>query len=113
MDIAFRDDKLRTTCNTLREARGRLGTVMAKKLFQRLDELRAANTLADMRSIPAAHCHELTGDRKGQLAVDLKQPYRLIFVVANDPVPRKEDGGLDWQKVTAIEIVKWEDYHGS
>jgi plasmid maintenance system killer protein len=38
---------------------------LARKVNQRLQELAAADTLAIMRTLPAARCHELTGDRKG------------------------------------------------
>ncbi|MCX6346155.1 MAG: hypothetical protein NT018_13975 [Armatimonadetes bacterium] len=54
----------------------------------------------------------MTGDRQGQISVDLDGPYRLFFVVANDPIPLLPDGGLDWDKVTAIEIVEIGDPHG-
>ena len=79
--------------------------------MRRLDEIRAADTLADLARLPAARCHELVGPRKGQLAVDLDGPYRLIFEPADFAVPRKPDGGLDWGQVTKIEIVGIGDYH--
>ena len=50
-------------------------------------------------------------DAKSQLSVDLDHPYRLIFTPAHDPVPRLEDGGLDWSQVTAITILGVEDTH--
>jgi proteic killer suppression protein len=53
----------------------------------------------------------LTQDRKGQLAVDLVHPRRLVFEPANDPVPAKADGGVDWSKVTEIVILEVVDYH--
>jgi len=59
-----------------------------------------------------ARCHELTGDRKGQLSVDLKHPYRLIFEPNNDPRPSKPDGGLDWAMVSAVRILEITDTHG-
>lgn len=77
---------------------------------RRLDELRAAETLAVMRTLPAARCHELRGDRKGQLSVDLDHPYRLLFE-ADEPVPTREDGGLDWNRVVAIVVLGVEDTH--
>ncbi len=77
-----------------------------------MDELRSADCLADMQYYPGARCHALKGDREGQLAVDLDHPYRLIFEVANDPIPLRDDGGLDWPAVTAVKIIKVEDYHG-
>ena len=65
-----------------------------------------------MRTLPQAYCHELKGNRSGQLAVKLDEGYRMVLEVANDPVPRKPDGGLDWSQVSAIRILKLaEDYH--
>jgi proteic killer suppression protein len=72
----------------------------------------AAVTLDDISRVPPARCHELTANRQGQLSVDLKHPYRLLFIPANDPVPRKVDGGLDWARVTEIEIIEIADTHG-
>ena len=78
-------------------------------------ELRAAVSLMDFwppKSGPS-RCHELTqGQRKGQLSVDLDHPYRLIFVPDHNPVPKREDGGLDWSQVTAVKILGVEDTHG-
>ena len=51
------------------------------------------------------------GNFKGKLSVDLDGPYRLIFEPADDPIPRKEDGGLDWSRVRSIRILKIEDTH--
>jgi len=64
-----------------------------------------------MRTLPGARCHELKGNRAGQLAVSLDHPGRLIFEPTK-PVPRREDGGLDWTRVTAIEVIEIVDYHG-
>lgn len=84
----------------------------AKLIRTRLDELADADTLAVMRSLPQAHCHELTADRRGQLAVKLDKGYRMVFEVANVPLPLKPDGGLDWGQVTAVRVYKLaEDYH--
>ena len=78
---------------------------------RRLDELKAATTLDDINRLPGPRCHELKGNRAGQLSVDLDHPYRLIFKPANDPLPEKSDGGLDWNQITAIEITGIEDTH--
>ncbi len=76
----------------------------AKLLRRRLDDLKAAQTLEVMRNLPG-RCHELKGDRAGQLSLDLDGPYRLLFAAANMPVPRKADGGLDWTQVTAVVLA--------
>ncbi len=112
MDIIFKTEKLRKTCNDDRLRVKTYGQERAKKIKLRLDEMHAASVLEELRYLPG-HCHELIGDRKGELAVDLDQPARLIFRVADDPAPLKEDGGLDWNNVTAIEITEIvDDYHG-
>jgi len=74
-------------------------------------ELQAARTLSDILRVPPARCHELTDNRKGQLSVDLDHPYRLFFIPANTPVPYGLDGGLDWTRVTEIEIIGMDDPH--
>ena len=110
MDISFEDKKFEKQCNTFKLLQKEQGAVRAKKINQRLGTLRAASTLADMKNLPG-RCHELTGDRAGQLSLDLDHPYRLIFEPANEPIPRKEDGGLDWTKITAVRIIGVVDTH--
>jgi proteic killer suppression protein len=44
--------------------------------------------------------------------MDLDHPYRLLFEVANDPVPIRKEGGLDWENVTVIRILGVENTHG-
>jgi proteic killer suppression protein len=110
LDITFDDSRFQKQCNTHRLLVRRQGQLRAKRIRQRLDDLRAATTLADMRHLPG-RCHELTGNRARQLSLDLDHPYRLIFEPAHNPIPRKDDGGLDWSKVTAIIIIGVEDTH--
>jgi plasmid maintenance system killer protein len=82
----------------------------AKLIRRRLDDMRAAPTLEAMRNLPG-RCHELRGNRGGQLSIDLDGPYRLLFQVGDDPVPLKPDGGLDWTKVTTIIVLGVENTH--
>lgn len=111
MEVSFLTGKLAKLCNSEAEMRAKLGPRMAQKLKTRLAELAAAETLEDMRQLPVARCHELTQDRKGQLAVDLVHPKRLVFEPAHNPIPRKEDKGFDWSKVTCIRVLGIIDYH--
>jgi plasmid maintenance system killer protein len=83
----------------------------ARKIARRLNELHAAPNLSAMRAMPGG-CHELRENRAGQLAVDLTDNLRLVFEPADDPMPTKEDGGLDWDRVTEVRIREVIDYHG-
>ena len=111
MILYFKTRKLQKICNNASEAVKKLGVKMASKLQQRLMELKAASCLADVSKLPPQRCHQLSGDRKGQLSVDLEHPCRLLFIPANDPVPKTADGGLDWAMVTEIEIIEIVDTH--
>jgi proteic killer suppression protein len=63
-----------------------------------------------MRNLPG-RCHELRGKSPAELSLDLDGPYRLIFEPADDPVPVKDDGGLDWTKVQGVTVLRVEDTH--
>ena len=111
MQICFRSKRLRGDCNDSRRLAVRYGRDMAKVIMRRLDDIKAAQTLADLRNLPG-RLHELRGNRAGQLSLDLRGPYRLILAPAHDPAPTTPDGGLDWTQVNAVEIIGVEDTHG-
>lgn len=110
MDIFFPTDELKRLCDDDRAAKKKLGADGAKKLRKRLDDMKAAPTLAVMKSLPG-RCHELHHDLKGRLAVDLDGGRRIVFRPEHTPLPELAAGGLDWSKVTAITIESVEDYH--
>jgi proteic killer suppression protein len=111
MDVAFSTAKLAKICNSEAKLRGEYGPRMATLIQQRLAELRAADTLEDMRHLPGPRCHELKGNLDGHLALDLVHPNRLVFKPDHSPVPLKDDGGLNWNEITAVEVVGIGDYH--
>ncbi len=84
---------------------------MATAIMNRMAVLRAARALALVPVTPPERRHQLQGDRGGQFAVDLVHPYRLVFKPDHQPVPRKNDGGIDVTRVTAITIIEVIDYH--
>ena len=110
MDIVFSNRKFEKECNNQRLLEKNYGADRAKRIRRRLDNLRDANVLEDMRNL-SGRCHELLQDRAGQLSLDLDHPYRLIFEPADEPIPTKPDGGIDWNKVTAVRILSVEDTH--
>lgn len=110
MDITFATEKLAKTMNSDSKMSQTYGADRGKAIRKRLDDLDAAAVLEDMRSLPG-RCEELAGDRAGEISVRLTGNWRLIFKPNNDPKPTKEDGGLDWNQVTAVEITDVVDYH--
>lgn len=74
------------------------GREMSEKIQMRIDEISAADTVEEMIQYRIGRCHPLSNNRKGQYAVDLVHPYRLVF----------EKRGNEIQIAYIIEIV---DYH--
>ena len=109
MEITFASTKLKKLCIDSKKAAA-LGPLRARKLRTRLDDIRAAANLEVLKTLPG-RLHMLIGDRNEQFSLDLDHPYRLLFVCADDPEPREEDGGLDWKRITAITIIAIEDTH--
>lgn len=110
MDIQFRSKKLERECHQPGLCMKAHGQDRAARLKRRLDALRAADCLEDLRNVPG-RLHELGMNRKGQLSMDLDHPYRLILTPSSEPAPVRPDGGLDWAKVTAVTVVGIEDTH--
>ena len=112
MEIVFDNRRLEKVCMQTREAVKELGSDDARKLQQRIGELRAAETLEDFCRLPGPRCHELTKNRAGQFAADLKHSRRLVMIPEGHPVPCKPDGGIDRALVRSIRILGVVDYHG-
>lgn len=110
MNITFSSQTLEDDCNNERLLRRKHGSDRANRIRRRLDDLRAAATLEDMRNLPG-RCHELKGTRAGQLSLDLDHPYRLVFDPVDNPIPRKPDGGLNWTAIRNIRIIGVIDTH--
>lgn len=114
IDLEFASNKLRKQFNEEKELHKAFGQKRAKRIKVVMTALRAAPALGAFAPpySPPHRCHELTGNRKGKLSLDLDGPYRLIIQPLHDPLPERPEGGLDWNRVTAIKILGVEDTHG-
>ena len=111
MEIRFRTRRLSRLFNSDRELRREYGAATARAIVTRLEVLNNAATLTQVSTAPPERRHSLSGQRRGQYAVDLVHPYRLIFEPEHSPLPRQADGGIDTDQVTAITIIEVVDYH--
>lgn len=98
MDITYKSKKLEKICTDADIAERTYGSRMAEKIQMRIDEISAADTVEMMIQFHIGRCHPLSQNRKGQYAVDLVHPYRLVF----------EKQGNKIQIAKILEIV---DYH--
>lgn len=98
MNISFKNRKLEKVCTDASITEKTYGREMADRIHQRIDQIYASGTIEEMTRFRIGRCHALKQNRKGQFAMDLVHPYRLIFVKAEEKMPM----------VRIIEIV---DYH--
>ena len=98
MDITYKNSKIKKICTDAKTAERTYGRDMADKIHQRIDEIDASDTVEMMVHFHIGRCHPLVHNRKGQYAMDLVHPYRLVF----------EKKGDEIQIANILEIV---DYH--
>ena len=98
VDITYKNNKIRKICTDPKTADRIYGKEMTGKIYQRINEIRAADCVEMMVQFHIGRCHRLTQNRRGQYAVDLIHPYRLVFEKVGDIV----------QIAVILEIV---DYH--
>jgi proteic killer suppression protein len=110
VEIIFTKNELRKLANDYRKCCKEMGNIRAELYHKRLNDLRDAETLEDVRYLPG-HYHELKEDRKGEWACYLDQPYRLIFKPHENPIPITPDGKYIWNEIKCVEIIEIIDYH--
>jgi len=110
MEITFSDKKLEKLANDDRKCLKDMGKVRSDKYKTRLTQLEDAETLEEVRYLPGNY-HELIGNRKGQWACDLDQPYRLVFEPHETPIPADEHGKYIWFEIKGVEVIEIINYH--
>ena len=98
MDITYKNKKIEKVCTDAKTAERTYVREMAEKIHKRIDEITAADNVEMMIQFHIGRCHPLSQNRKGQYAVDLVHPFRLVF----------EKNGEKIQIANILEIV---DYH--
>lgn len=110
MEITFNDRKLEKLANDDRKCLKEMGRIRAEIFRRRLNQLKDAQTLEDVRYLPGNY-HDLIGNRKGQWACDLDQPYRLVFEPHESPIPTDEHGVYIWFEIKGVEVIEIINYH--
>lgn len=112
MEIRYGKKKLARACNEFAKANREWGPERARKVFQRLGELRAVGNLLDYSRLPGTGFHPLHHNREGQFAVELNSNWRLVFRPLENPIPCLPDGGVDLEKIAGTLIMEVVDCHG-
>lgn len=111
MQILFVDNKLKKAFDSARNLKRKFGSHRADKIEQRLSLLRIVPSLSMVPKTPPERMHKLSGSLNAQFAVDISRNFRMVFTPAQEPLPRREDGGIDLEQVTSVVILEIVDYH--
>lgn len=109
MNIYFHSKKLEKIFNDHLLLKKAFGS-RANPIMRRMAVLAQAGNLQMVPTVPPERCHQLSGTKKGQFAVNIDSHWRLIFK-PTDPVPLLSDRGVHLAAVTSICILCVEDYH--
>jgi plasmid maintenance system killer protein len=111
VELSFRNSKLAKVLTSERELIRNYGNDNGRRIARRLQNVADAATLEELSKLPQTRVHELSGDRNEQISIDAKHPYRLILVCNHEETPRKADGGLDWARITKVQLIEIADTH--
>lgn len=98
IEISYKTSQIRKVCENAEVATKRYGSEMAMKIQMRIMQIRAATSVEMLVRGCVGRCHLLQGDRKGQYAMDLIHPYRLVFEKRNE-------------KIVTVEMLEIVNYH--
>ncbi|MBF0510064.1 MAG: type II toxin-antitoxin system RelE/ParE family toxin [Deltaproteobacteria bacterium] len=81
MEIRFRTRKMEKHYRHHQEAEQAYGKEVARRYIERVNLIKQAHDIEGVKALPGLRCHPLTGNRKGQWAINLTGSVRLIFTL--------------------------------
>ena len=107
MQVVYADKELARCAGDRNYAVKKMGKRRADVYSVRIDALERSVDLESLKCM-AGRFHELSGNRAGQWACDLDQPYRLIFKSTNEgPVAQ-----IVWANERIAKMLEIVNYHG-
>jgi len=104
MKVLFSDANLELCAVNEAVAMKEMGKVRAKLYIRRIKSMMYVSNFEELKTV-AGNFHELVGNRKGQWACNLDQPYRLISKGA------EPDENVVWKNVSEATVLEIVDYH--
>lgn len=109
MEISFKSNKLEKSFVDDMVLTKTYGT-MAKKVKQRYEDLKLADSLHVISQIPSMRLHSYQG-KSGIWSVDIYKNWRILFTINHDPIPTVDDGGINLKAIESIKVETVEDPH--
>ena len=84
MEVRFRTRRLEKQYQSHKEAERAYGKEVARKYIQRVNIIKQARNIEELKALPGLRCHPLKGNRQGQWAIYLTGFYCLIFTLEGE-----------------------------
>lgn len=98
ISVEYKSKSLEKTCTNYTEAQKKYGKEMAELIHLRVDQIKSTPSVDMLVRYSVGRCHPLQGNRKGEYAMDLVHPFRLVF--------QHKD-----KNIQLVKIINIEDYH--
>lgn len=109
MDILFNDEGQKEVFNSERLLKKEYGQ-MARIISKRMDQLRAAKTVAEYMEYQIGNPHFLKGDYHKCIGIKITGNYRLIIEPLYDA--NTDFSNLNLNTLRVVTVLEVDDYHG-
>lgn len=107
MEVIGDSSKIQKLLNDERMLKKKYGTQRAGKIYQRISEMKSADNLTEVSTVPPTRLHKLEGERREQFSLDITGNYRLIIEAYDE----NDELTTDKKKAVTVAIVEVVDYH--
>lgn len=107
MEVIGASPKIQKLLNDEKRLKRKYGQQRASKIYQRISEMKNADDLTEVSTVPPTRLHKLEGGRKDQFSLDITGNYRLIIEAYDE----NEYLTTDRKRAVTIAIVEVVDYH--
>ena len=102
MKVSFRTNRLRKCFEQQKSGVREWGDVMATNYIRRIKAIQAAACFDDLPKLPQLNFHPLTGDKRGEYAVNLTGRARIIL-------KKKMEDGHEIAEICDVDLTHYGD----
>ncbi|WP_150689358.1 hypothetical protein [Pandoraea communis] len=102
IELSFKDEKLRTICESPVSSKRKLGDEIARTLRARLADLRAIGSPSEFVRMGLAKFDQ---NSDVQMVIPIGENNVVVTTIGHRPVPRFANGQVNWGQVSRLKIL--------
>lgn len=100
--LAFETEQLRDICRSEVVAFRQLPSSVARGLFRRIADIRAASCVLNL---PVGNPTQIYEKPPGKVSIHVSDDFYLMFSAAHQKIPLDEFGNVAWEEVSRIKLL--------